>query len=166
MGADIVCACDRQTLSPTNKFNDKNLKSSEVVEKLFNNKFTTDQMLFSFVFDNTKIAVIKTENLNQFFNDRSSFKITNNREINCNYDSVKFCNFLNKHYMTIIVLQNSAAILNANSENTDTNNNRNTNIRKTKMRRFETNLNFKVDSIDINTVDNSDITSLLKSSFK
>jgi hypothetical protein len=116
MGADIACPCDRRTDTleiPKMKM--------DVVEMVMKGKLLEENLLFEYSYDQTKVCLIKTEQIEGFFNNRKFFRIKSKMsEINYYFNSVFITNFLAKKDLALIMLQYTPGLPynNMNNENT------------------------------------------------
>jgi hypothetical protein len=77
MGSELSCPCEAIITDEREK--KKNI--NEDLNKMMQLRLTKDEIIYQFCYENTKIIILKTINLENFFQTRSMLKLTNNKEV-------------------------------------------------------------------------------------
>lgn len=102
MGSDVSCPCTRVDLN-----NETEGAQEDIIQKVLTGKLNQKDIILDFFNEQTKVCLIKTENIEQFFNNRKLLKIPNNKDYTKYYNSVYISNYLAKNDLTLIVLLDS-----------------------------------------------------------
>lgn len=78
MGSELSCPCAGKTMEPENV--PKQLSESQSVN--LKTRFEESDILYNYNYGLTKINLIKTCNLEKYFNCRSLLKLANRKEVN------------------------------------------------------------------------------------
>lgn len=78
MGSELSCPCAGKAIDETNT--PKPLNDFDSIK--FKTKLDTEDILYNYSYGLTKINLIKTSNLEKFFNSRSLLKLQNRKEVN------------------------------------------------------------------------------------
>jgi len=78
MGSELSCPCTGKTLEPENTPKQPQTESQSVNLK---SRFEESDILYNHSYGLTKINLIKTSNLEKFFNCRSLLKVANRKEV-------------------------------------------------------------------------------------
>jgi hypothetical protein len=76
----------------------------DILDKVMKGKLARSEILFDFYYDITKACLIKTDDIERFFNNMNLLKIPDNSEINHYYNQIFITNFLAKVDTTLILL--------------------------------------------------------------
>lgn len=102
MGNDISCPCTRVDLE-----NQTEGDQVDILSKVLSGQLNQKDIILDFFNEQTKVCLIKTENIEQFFNNRKLLKIPNNKDYTKYYNSVFISNYLAKNDLTLVVLLDS-----------------------------------------------------------
>jgi hypothetical protein len=103
MGAEMSCPCstrhefEREETTP---------QKMDIVKEVMRGKLLPEEVTYDYIYDQTKVALIKIEQLEAFFANRNLLKVANkNREINYYYNTVYISNFMTMDDCVFILLQ-------------------------------------------------------------
>ena len=104
MGSKFACPCsDRDSFeldTVTNKYN----KKYDIIDEIMKEKLDPKNILMDFSYDNVKINLIKSNQLESFCNNRNLFKLHKKNEFQyCN--RIFTTNFLTRRDLILIILQ-------------------------------------------------------------
>jgi hypothetical protein len=111
MGANLSCACDRSDVIEQTKQS----MPDDILEMVMIGKLPPQNILYEFLFEKTKIYIIKSSQIEEFCNNRSLFKYsaTNSaklREASSTYfDLFYLTNFSAKKELAMVILQFSGS---------------------------------------------------------
>jgi hypothetical protein len=102
MGSDLACPCSRSELET-----EENKATPDLISQIMSNKLKESEIILEFLDDQTKLCLIKTVNIEQFFNNRNLLRMNSKKEQMKYYNSVFITNYLARSEFCIIVLQDS-----------------------------------------------------------
>lgn len=102
MGSDISCPCGRDQIETEETPNQEDL-----MEKVLIGKLTQQEIILEFQDEQTKVCLIKTVNVENFFNNRNLLRLNNRKDCNKYYNSIYITNYLGKSEYSMVVLQDS-----------------------------------------------------------
>jgi len=103
MGITDSCPCAGRENQPIDDF--KKDKKDDILDKLLYGKMTLNNLLYYYDYDHTKVCLIKTKELNEFFNSKNLMRLPYKKEINYYYDKVSITNFLDYNETTFLILE-------------------------------------------------------------
>jgi len=102
MGSDITCPCGNNNLE-----NEESQENQDLIAKVMQGKLTQSDIILEFLDEQTKICLIKTNHIEQFFNNRNLLRINPKKENSRYYNSVFISNYLGRTEFAIVCLQES-----------------------------------------------------------
>lgn len=103
MGSDMSCPCNRPNFYDEEEIENKD----DIMNKVMHSKLTQNEIIIEFQDEQTKVCLIKTYNIEEFFNNRNLLKVSVKKESSKYYNSVLICNYLGKSEYSLIVLQDN-----------------------------------------------------------
>jgi len=102
MGSELSCPCGNANLSSTEE---KNEKPIDIIDEIMKGKLLPQNITFEHIYKQTKICLIKTEELEGFFANRNILRLETKKEINYYYNLVFITNFMAINNQVFILLQ-------------------------------------------------------------
>lgn len=102
MGQDVSCPCNRVDIVEEAKETQEDL-----MEKVFKGKLNKKEILIEYFNEQTKVCLIKTDHIKDFFENRNLTRIDNKKYYMKYYNSVLISNYLAKNDLTLIILLDS-----------------------------------------------------------
>jgi hypothetical protein len=84
---------------------DKKETPNDVVNEILKTKLTPKQIMYDYVYENIKICLIRSEQIEAFFKNRKLFKLPQYEESNYYYNNFSMNNFLGKRNIILLLLQ-------------------------------------------------------------
>lgn len=103
MGSDLACPCSSRNFIET----EVNTETPDVISQVMSGKLNQSEIILEFLDDRTKVCLIKTVNIEQFFNNRNLLRMNGKKEMMKYYNTVFITNYLARSEYCIIVLQDS-----------------------------------------------------------
>lgn len=122
MGSDLACPCTRQDIE-----SEEIQETPDVMKQVMNGKLNENDIILEFHDDQTKVCLIKTINIEQFFNNRDLVRMNSKKEQMKYYNSVFITNYLARSKYSLVILQDSPYKYKQNVVNNNNNNNNNIN---------------------------------------
>jgi hypothetical protein len=98
----IACPCEgRVEIDPTPHISRK----GDIVMEIMKNKLRPEDILFDYTYDQTKIYLIKSNQIEGFFNNKKLIQLPSRGEINFYYNSIILSNFLARRDNILVFLQ-------------------------------------------------------------
>jgi hypothetical protein len=92
MGSELSCPCGSKNQLETEE--SPNKKETDIIEEIMKGKLLPQNITFEHTYKQTKICLIKTEELEGFFANRNILKLVIKKEINYYYNLVFITNFM------------------------------------------------------------------------
>ena len=104
MGSNLACPCSsRESISKVDSLDPLN-KKYDIIDEIMKEKLDPKNILLDFSFENVKINLIKSNQLESFCNNRNLFKLHKKNEFQyCN--KIFTTNFLTRRDLNLIILQ-------------------------------------------------------------
>lgn len=115
MGITDSCPCTGKDAGEQTKDPLKDQKTKDIVDKLLYAKMTLNNLLYYYDYDRTKVCLIKTKDLADFFNSKNLMRLPNKKEINYYYDKISITNFLDFNETTFLILEYTQKYFEKNS---------------------------------------------------
>ena len=78
MGSELTCPCSSKMSENEDPSKKKILDDNE---KIMQGRLSEEDIIYQYSYGNTKIYIVKTENIEKFFNTRSMLKLTTNKQV-------------------------------------------------------------------------------------
>lgn len=107
MGISQTCPCSSRATEnpdPTSRNNKEN-SNRDLVDKLLLGKMTLNNLLYYYDYDKTKVCLLKTKDLLDFFNSKNLLRLPAKKEINYYYDKISLTNFLEFNETTFLIME-------------------------------------------------------------
>lgn len=153
MGSDMSCPCNRPNLYEEEEIEQK----EDIINKVMHSKLTQNEIIIEFQDEQTKVCLIKTYNIEEFFNNRNLLKVSFKKESSKYYNSVLISNYLGKSEYTLIVLQDNPFKYKLNKDKEKSSFVENTISSTSKSSLFDTTGKYIVESINLVSTQNSKI---------
>lgn len=140
MGITDSCPCTAKGTQEPIKDPLKDQNSRDIVDKLLYGKMTLNNLLYYYDYDRTKVCLIKTKDLADFFNSKNLMRLPNKKEINYYYDKISITNFLEYNETTFLILEYTQKYYEKNSKDLKT------------LEKNTTTLNYLVENITFNNL--------------
>ena len=105
MGITDSCPCSGNGAPDQIRDLAKEQNSKDIVDKLLYGKMTLNNLLYYYDYDRTKVCLLKTKDLTDFFNSKNLLRMPNKKEINYYFDKISITNFLDFNETTFIILE-------------------------------------------------------------
>lgn len=102
MGSELSCPCGNR-LSIDNEEETK--ESSDIIEEVMKGKLLPQQVTYEYIYDQSKVCLINTDDLEGFFANRNLLKLSTKKEINFYYNLVFITNFMSMNNQIFLLLQ-------------------------------------------------------------
>jgi hypothetical protein len=105
MGIIDSCPCSRKEKDILIEKKKESNSNENIVDKLLYGKMTLNNLLYYYDYDRTKVCLIKTKDLTDFFYSKNLIRLPNKKEINYYYDKISITNFLDYNETTFIIME-------------------------------------------------------------
>ncbi len=102
MGSELSCPCGDRSHIETNP---NNQNDPDIIEEVMKGKLSPNDITYQYNYKQTKICLIKTEELEGFFSNRKILKVLTKQEINHYYDIVFLTNFMAISNQAFVIMQ-------------------------------------------------------------
>jgi hypothetical protein len=133
--------CNNNTDS---NINQSKSNQDENINKLIYGKMTLNNLLYHYDYKNIRVSLVKTKDLQEFFNSKSLLKVLDKKEINNYYDKILLTNFLDINETTFSIME---FIQNTNKESLKE-------IQKSDKN--SNSINYYIENIQFNNINNND----------
>jgi len=167
MGSELSCPCgnrnDVETV-PTKE------KVDDIVQELLKSKLSEDDLQFQYIYDQSKICLIRGDQFEPFFANRNFLKTSTKKEINYYYNLIHISNFSFEKNLLFIFLQYTPGMEDKSMIRNTLNTSR---TKKNNKASFDYKTNYKIETINLVSNDKkkvseqilNDINSNLKKDF-
>ncbi len=98
------CCNNNNNNTDSNNNQDKS-NQKENIDKLIYGKMTLNNLLYHYDYKNIRVSLVKTKDLQEFFNSKSLLKVLDKKEINNYYDKILLTNFLDINETTFSIME-------------------------------------------------------------
>jgi hypothetical protein len=102
MGSELSCPCgDRNDIEKE----EPPKMNTDIVKEVMRGKLLPEELLYEYTYDQSKVCLIRTDQLEGFFANRNLLKLSTKKEINYYYNITYITNFLGKNDLVFVLLQ-------------------------------------------------------------
>lgn len=76
MGSELSCPCGDRHVEM-----DEPATKMDILQEVMRGKLLPEEVIFNYSYDHTKVCLIKTEQLEGFFNNRNLLKLESSKEV-------------------------------------------------------------------------------------
>lgn len=77
MGSELSCPCGNRPLET-----EETPYKMDIIEEVMQGKLPPEDIIYTYVYDRTKVCLIRTDDLEKFFNNRNLLRLPDKKEVN------------------------------------------------------------------------------------